>query len=548
MIISENVTVAINSINIKEYSKLFDDIKMKDIITLTPYQLMKGSHSIILCSCDICGKEKCMEYRTYYKITNGCTEKYYCQKCSKAKWEKTNLDRYGFIYPQQNDLIKKKIVDTNLDRYGVEHSSQLDEYKNKQENTNIEKYGKKSVLQNKIYFNKGKKTMVEKYGVEYPIQNEDIKNKIENTNLKRYGVKNNFQNAKCRNNGFVKIRNNMLKINNVLRVEDDNYILKCDKNAEHDYSINRFLFYCRKKSNITICTICNPVKSYWNSEQENNLKKFITENYNNEISVNIKLQSKREMDIYLPRLKLAFEFNGVYWHNELYKPINYHREKTEECEQQGIKLIQIYEDDWLYKQNIVKSRILNLLGKSSKIMARKCEIKEIIDNKIVREFLDTNHLQGFVGSKIKVGLFYNDELVSLMTFGNLRNSMGQKASEGTYEMLRFCNKFNTNVIGGASRLFKYFIEHYEPKEVISYADRSWSSGDLYEKLGFELVHKTNPNYYYVIGDKRFYRFGFRKDKLVKEGFDPNKTEHEIMLDRKIFRIYDSGSLKYTYRI
>jgi hypothetical protein len=245
-------------------------------------------------------------------------------------------------------------------------------------------------------------------------------------------------------------------------------------------------------------------------------------------------------------MRLGFEFNGVYWHNELYKEKNYHFDKTELCEKNDIKLIHIYQDDWFYKQDIVKSRILNLLGKSNRIMARKCEIKEITDNKLIREFLKQNHLQGNISSKIKIGLFYNRKLISLMTFGSLRKSMGQKALEGTYEMMRFCNKLNTNVVGGASRLFKYFIKYYNPKEVISYADRSWSQGELYEKLGFKFICKTRPNYYYIINRERKYRFNFRKDKLIREGADPSKTEHDIMLEKDIYRIYDSGNLKYIY--
>ena len=570
MLISEKVEVAINSTNIKEYSKLIDGIKMKDIITLNPCQLMKGSHVVILTSCDICKKEKNMEYRTYYKITSGCTEKYYCQKCSKVKWEKTNLERYGSIYPQQNELIKQKLVDTNLDRYGVEHSSQLQEYKDKQEKTNIEKYGFKSVLQNKEYFDKGKITMIEKYGVEYPIQNNDIKERIKRTNFEKTGFDNAWKNKEkikktnlekygfenpMKNKGVVEKNINTRRLNflkkyenyNILEYDISKRILKmeCDKN--HIYEMSYDTFKNRVKLKTKLCTVCYPISSYSNSGYEIQLQDFIKENYKDEILLNNRKIIGKEIDVYLPDLKLSFEFNGLFWHSEFNNPNNYHIDKTELAEKNGIKLIHIYEDDWLYKQNIIKSRILNLLSKSNKIFARKCEIKEIDDNKLIREFLDTNHLQGFVGSKVKIGLFYEKELVSLMTFGNLRNSMGQKSSEGTYEMLRFCNKLNTSVVGGASRLFKYFIEHYSPNDVISYADRSWSSGELYERLGFKLVHKTQPNYYYVIGDKRFYRFGFRKDKLIKEGFDPNKTEHEIMLERKIFRIYDSGSLKYVYK-
>ena len=125
--------------------------------------------------------------------------------------------------------------------------------------------------------------------------------------------------------------------------------------------------------------------------------------------------------------------------------------------------------------------------------------------------------------------------------------MKQSNDENVYEMLRFCNKLNTSVIGGADKLFKYFINTYKPKEVISYADRSWSQGELYKKLGFTFIGKTPPNYYYIIDRKRYHRFNFRKDKLIREGFDSTKSEHEIMLKRKIYRIYDSGSLKFVWK-
>jgi hypothetical protein len=217
------------------------------------------------------------------------------------------------------------------------------------------------------------------------------------------------------------------------------------------------------------------------------------------------------------------------------------------CIEKNIQLIHIWEDDWIFKNEIVKSMVLNKLGKTTnKIYARNCEIKEL-NNKLVKEFLDTNHIQGFSTSSIKVGLYYENELVSLMTFGKKRKFMNLKSEEGEFELLRFCNKLNTNVIGGASRLFSYFIKNYSFTEITTYADRSHSNGNLYKQLGFDFVGKTKPNYYYIINNKRKYRFGFRKDILVKEGFDPNKTECEIMLDRGIYKIFNSGNLKYIFR-
>ena len=255
-----------------------------------------------------------------------------------------------------------------------------------------------------------------------------------------------------------------------------------------------------------------------------------------------------ELDIHIPSHNIAIEFNGLYWHSEIYKTNNYHLNKTELCEKKGIQLIQIFEDEWLFKQDIVKSRLLNLLKlNKNKIYARKCVLKEIT-SKESKEFLNTNHIQGNVNSNIKLGLYYDDELVSIMTFGKLRKSMGYSTKKGSYEMLRFCNKLNTSVIGGADKLLQYFVKLYQPKEIITYADRRWSQGKLYDKLDFEFIHKTKPNYWYINDDKREYRFKYRKDVLVKKGFDINKTEHQIMLERKIYRIYDCGANLYIKKI
>ena len=186
-------------------------------------------------------------------------------------------------------------------------------------------------------------------------------------------------------------------------------------------------------------------------------------------------------------------------------------------------------------------------GQPHHIFGRKCFVKEV-SSKNSREFLELNHIQGNVNSSIKLGLYYDDELVSLMTFGGLRKSMGSNHKEGVYELLRFCNKLNSSVIGGADKLLKHFIKTHNPKEIISYADRRWSQGDLYEKLGFSKSNISKPNYFYINNTKRENRFTYRKDVLVKQGYSNDKTEHEIMLERGIYRVYDCGNLKYIKKI
>jgi len=225
----------------------------------------------------------------------------------------------------------------------------------------------------------------------------------------------------------------------------------------------------------------------------------------------------KEIDILVKEKNIGFELNGLYYHCDLFKDKNYHIDKTNECNKEGIRLIHIFEDEWDNKKDIVKSRIKNLLGLTdNRIYGRKCIIKKV-PTKIKTKFLNENHIQGTVGSKINYGLYYDDELVSIMTFGKGRNVMN--GSNYEWELLRFCNKINHSVIGGASKLLKHFIKENNPTNIISYADIRYK--------------------------KREHRYKFRKDILVSEGFDSNKTEKEIMTERGYNRIYDCGNLVYS---
>ena len=128
-----------------------------------------------------------------------------------------------------------------------------------------------------------------------------------------------------------------------------------------------------------------------------------------------------------------------------------------------------------------------------------------------------------------------------MTFGKTRHFIGNSSHQ--FELLRFCNKLNTSVIGAASRLFKYFIKTVKPNNIVSYADKRWSNGNLYEKLKFHKYNESKPNYYYVIGNRRKNRFNFRKSILVKKYNCPQDiSEHEFCKSKGWYRIYDCGCL------
>ena len=210
-----------------------------------------------------------------------------------------------------------------------------------------------------------------------------------------------------------------------------------------------------------------------------------------------------------------------------------------------LKFINIFEDILINKGEIIISKINNILSKTSnKVFAKNCLIKEVNykDSKI---FLNNNHLQGFINSSVSLGLYYKDELISLMNFGKERKALGNKKSEkNNWELLRFCNKLNYSIVGGASKLLKYFKDNYKPKYIVSYCDKNWSVGNLYEKLNFNKVSETESNYWLCKDGKRNHRFTFRKDKLVKMGYNKNKTEVEIMEKLGYNRIYDCGSIKF----
>jgi hypothetical protein len=216
--------------------------------------------------------------------------------------------------------------------------------------------------------------------------------------------------------------------------------------------------------------------------------------------------------------------------------------KTVECNKIGIRLIHIFEDDWNLRKDIVKSIILNAIGlNKTKIYARKCDVR-LVSSKDCRIFLNSNHIQGYSNSRYKLGLFYQDELVSVMTFG-WRKINNKKE----FELIRFCNKINYNIIGSASKLFKYFLDNFEYNNIVSYADISIFTGELYEKLGFKFIHLSKPNYYWILNGERHHRFKFNKKRLIKLGFDKNKSGLSIMESLGAYRIYSCGQLRFEYK-
>lgn len=288
------------------------------------------------------------------------------------------------------------------------------------------------------------------------------------------------------------------------------------------------------------CQHCGVIISKWEDEINEFINSLGVETVRNDRTV----LGGGEIDIYIPSLSVGIECDGLIWHSSKFKNDEYHLNKTKECLKKGIKLIHIFEDEWMAKKEIVKSILkIKLFKLERKIYARNCEICEI-DKETKKQFIITNHIQGDVPSLFNIGLKHNGMLVAIMTFGNLRKNLGNEKKEGEYELLRLCSSAEYVVVGGASKMLKYFIKTYKPIKIISYCDRRWSDGNVYEKMGMSLSHISRPNYYYLIGNNRKNRFSLRKDVLVGLGFCEEKSEREITEEKGIYRIYDCGSLVY----
>ena len=288
------------------------------------------------------------------------------------------------------------------------------------------------------------------------------------------------------------------------------------------------------------------------SKPETDIKNYI-EQFGYTCTKNRKILSGKELDIYIKEKNIAIEFNGNKFHTEWFgkKDKRYHLEKTIECQKNNIGLIQIFEDEYYNKKEIVLNKIQHIIGENKnlpKIMGRKCIIKEI-NNTLSESFLEKNHIQGYVASTIYLGAFYQEKLIAVMTFKR------EKKDCDSWELTRFAsdNKYVCQGVGG--KLFKYFIRNYKPQEVKSFADRRWTineKNNIYIQLGFKFAGYTKPDYKYYNPkiDKymRIHKFNFRKQKLSKKyGFPMSMTETEMVKELGYDRIWDCGLIKYVWK-
>jgi hypothetical protein len=410
---------------------------------------------------------------------------------SKNKRKRTNLKKYGTQTPAQNDQIKNKILQTKKDKYGDSN------FNNR---------------------SKAKKTCLEKYGSEHYLKSDHFKSTLPHHDVftKEFLQKEHHENKKS----FSQI------------------------GKETGFS-NCTVGRHSKKQNVE-------TKWFYHSTGQREVYDYI-KSLNIDCIENYRHTQHREIDVYIPDLNLGIEYNGLYWHSfnkkELSEERNKHKEKSLYFKNSGIKILQIFENEWLdpQKQLIWKSIIRNKLNIiQNKIFARKCIIKNV-STEDERNFLNDYHIQGYVSSSHCFGLYFNDELISLLSFGAPRFN-----KKSGFEILRYCTKFDHQVVGGFSKLLKHFIK-LDPshQNLITYSDIRYSFGNVYESCGFTKSKVTEPNYFYFHNNNKeiISRYRSQKQRLSRllNNYNEKLTESQNMFNHGYRRVWDCGNILFEYK-
>jgi len=455
-------------LNDKNFKKTLKPIEL-EILSFVPFAKTfdEALHCISngIISPPICQYLDCMNiipHRTHYGVTG-----YYAIGCCYGHTSKLN----------------------NLVKYGFENVSQLKEVKEKKKTTTFKHYGVENPKQNKDVAEKIAKTMSERYGG-FGKGSPTLKNKIERTLLEKHGVTNPMHVEEHRD----KLVSTLFD-KSILRLEPfvkpnfspDNYL---GSDIEHEWICQKcgelFLGITNCKTRIPRCYSCYPISS---SKSKAEIDLFESIEFNEKISSDKEILNGYELDIFIPSKKLAIEFNGLYWHSESNgKDVNYHLNKTIQCENKGIQLIHVFEDEWFEKREVVLSIIHRKLGiVKNEFLAENCEIRELKPN-IKDEFLKTNSLVDFDDCAFSIGLFtMSEELVEIITFKKINNT--------EWKMCNHCLKNDFSIKGGFFKLMNHFLKNISPTTINIELDRRLEDGTEYLEFGFLLIDTIPPSNY-----------------------------------------------------
>lgn len=494
---------------------------------------MDNRREKITYTCCICGKELWTLRQNY--IGEGLQKCPICKRKEKnagngsEKRKETMLKRYGVTCFNNREKAKQTRLGKNGGQYfSLEQKYQISQTlknKNTDERNKINAQKVKTQLKNNNgqYFSEGSKRNIGSW-----TKTEDGKKKLRAIKAKECFIhRNSPEHIEYEKSVIIGRGYEIMSIN-----KDDNnetfFTLKCKECGEQfEWHMAGDVYrpYCKKCFKAPYSKLEKELAGYLSSLVE------IEEN-------NRSILNGKEIDIFIPSKNIAIEFDGLYWHNNIDNSF-----KFEECRKKGIRLIRITECEWKSQNSKIKSYLKSLLDiYDLKAQARKCQVKEIATD-IYKSFLNENHLQGYAPSSIRLGLFQSGDLIEVAGFSKPRFSKKYE-----WELTRECSKNGTQIIGGKSKLLKYFERKWHPKSLLSYCEKDKFSGASYEKCGFMLDHESPPNYTYFKGSyEPMSRLQFQKSKLKKlfEDYDSSLTEWENMNTHGYMRLFDYGQFVYV---
>lgn len=570
-IINENLRNTSNILHRKENNDL-----LKWIYDNTPHKLLNGNFNLSTIvywlinslddfpTCQMCGEQ--LYTNKNVNITRGYPK--YCCNCShnteysKRKREQTCLKKYGCKNPFGNDSIKTKIKNTNIKKYGVPYVMQNKLIQKKSEETCMKKYGVDRYSKTEEYNKKKRETCLLRYGNEYVSRLPSVKEKTRDTCISKYGVDCTSR-IPGRHEKTVKtlIRKYGKNYKNKLFIGHGNigqskraygYILKSKLVdplfTEEDYiqgklkDINyMFKFRCKicgtefmsiwDNGKCYVCPKCsNPNGT---SELEKELYDFLCKETGRKLPHNNRdLIKPYELDIVDYESKICVEFDGLYWHSDLNnKDNNYHIQKTKKCNSIGYKLIHVFEDEWKFKNNVVKNKLIEIFN-SCHLNSVEYDRIGILNNETAIVFLNENDLFDIKEFDISIGMYSGNTLISIMTF--------KDRMFGNWDLTGFCNKIGEYSVGTFKKLLDYFTYNYKPVKITTEQDTRWLNTDIFETFGFKKVLETQPRPCYI---------NFNSGRIEKiDNCDILQYHNDQVMFRKLgyAKIYDCGTTVFEW--
>jgi len=487
-----------------------------------------------------------------------------------AKRAKTNVDTYGVENVFQDPSVKDRAKNTNNLRYGVDYPQQSEAIRSKTRESLLNRFGVTTPLLSPIVKELYHRTLMKNYGVLHPQQSKTIRSKTQDTCLSKYGCKSPLQSYAVRE----KIRLKMVHSYGVSNPFESHILMGRDWSPEliakltsrsfweDEYTTNhRTLLDIGAELGVSGTTACNYMHRYApdvavrsqgsDSNEEHEVRDFIKSIIPSDAVVSTRFKdlnpestNTQGLDIYIPSRKLAFEYNGLYWHSNLNgRGSDYHLGKTLEAENLGIRLVHIWSDDWINNNNIIRSKIKSILGvrPDRTVFARKCSI-EVPTPEERHIFYEANHIKGDRSGSVSYMLKYKDIILAMITFRSTKDPY-------VFDLVRFAVDASVSVPGGFSKLLAHFMRNNHWTEIFTFADRAWSLGNVYQVTGFTLTGTTRPAFHGIELGKRVSRLRYTHARLATKfpsTYDPDKTQVENLSMAKIPLIYDCGN--YVFKL